>query len=55
MSNLSLDNEKFAFAVITTHVTESFSSESPHVVTEWTSLLQEYLGKGMCIRRIIVT
>ena len=47
-SNLSLDNEKYAFAITTTHITESFSVESPHEMTEWTTLLQEYLGKGMC-------
>ena len=45
-SNLSTDNEKYAFAVIMTHVTESFSADSPHERTEWTRLLQEYLGKG---------
>ena len=44
-SNLSLDNEKYAFAIITTHVTESFSVESPREMTEWTTLLQEYWEK----------
>ena len=44
--NLSVDNEKYAFAVITTHVTESFSADSPNEMTEWTRSLQEYLGKG---------
>ena len=55
-SNLSLDNEKYAFAIITTHVTESFSVESPREMTEWTTLLQEYLGKGMqvCMYECIV-
>ena len=53
VSNLSLDNERYAFAIITTHITESFSSESPQVMTEWTSLLQEYLGKGKCSNIIV--
>ncbi len=45
--NLKIDNEKYAFAIITTHITECFSTDSPHELTEWIQLLQEYLGKGI--------
>ena len=45
-NNLKLDSEKYVFAIITTHVTECFSTESPQELTEWSQLLQEYLGKG---------
>ena len=44
--NLKLENEKYVFAIITTHITECFSIESPQELTAWRQLLQEYLGKG---------
>lgn len=44
--NLKLDSEKYVFAIITTQVTECFSTETPQQLTEWKQLLQEYLGKG---------
>ena len=49
--NLKLDNEKYVFAIITTHVTECFSTESPQELTDWRQLLQEYLGKGKGMRK----
>ena len=45
-SSLKLDNEKFVFYVITTSVTDCFSADSAEELNEWTTLLQEYLGKG---------
>lgn len=48
--NLKLDNEKYAFAIITTNVTECFSVDSPRELLEWKQILQEYLGKGTYIR-----
>lgn len=44
--NLKLDNEKYVFAIITTNITECFSTETPQDWTDWKQLLQEYLGKG---------
>ena len=44
--NLKIDNERYVCAVITTHATECFSTETPQELTEWKQLLQEYLGKG---------
>lgn len=48
--NLKLDNEKYVFAIITTSITECFSTESPQDLTDWRQLLQEYLGKGKACR-----
>lgn len=45
-TNMKLDSEKYTFAIITNSSTECFSVDSPHEMTEWTKLLQEYLGKG---------
>ena len=46
-NNLRLDGEKYVFAIITTSITECFSVETPQELSEWSKLLQEYLGKGM--------
>ena len=45
-NNLRLDGEKFVFAIITTTITECFSVETPQELSDWSQLLQEYLGKG---------
>jgi len=45
-NNLKLDNERFTFAVITNSATECFSVESPQEMTDWTTAVHEYLGKG---------
>ena len=44
--NLRIDSEKYVFAIITTNMTECFSTESPQDLSDWKQLLQEYLGKG---------
>ena len=45
-STAKVDSEKHVFSIITTSVTDSFSTEGVEDLAEWTSLLQEYLGKG---------
>ena len=45
-STTKMESEKNVFSVITTSVTDSFSTDSSEDLREWTSLLQEYLGKG---------
>ena len=45
-SGVRMDNEKLVFCVITGSVTDCFSTETVEELNEWTSLLQEYLGKG---------
>ncbi len=45
-TNMKLESEKYTFAIITNSSTECFSVDSPHEMSEWTNLLQEYLGKG---------
>ncbi len=45
-NNLRLEGEKYVFAIITTTTTECFSVETPQELSEWSKLLQEYLGKG---------
>ena len=45
-STTKVDSEKHVFSVITTNVTDCFSTESAEEMAEWTTLLQEYLGKG---------
>ena len=45
-TNLRLDSEKYTFAIITSSVTECFSVDSPQELTDWTKVIQEYLGKG---------
>ena len=47
-SNLKLDNEKNAFAIISTNFTDCFSVETPEEMQEWVRVLQRYLGKGGC-------
>ena len=41
-----VDSERNVFSVITTNMTDSFSTDSADDLVEWTQLLQEYLGKG---------
>lgn len=45
--NPRIDNERNIFAVITTKSTDCFSAETPEEMVNWTSILQEYLGKGV--------
>ena len=45
-SAAKVDSEKHVFSIITTSVTDSFSTDGVEDLAEWTSLLQEYLGKG---------
>ena len=47
-SNTKVDSEKNVFSVITTNMTDTFATESGEDLMEWTQLLQEYLGKGVC-------
>ena len=46
-STAKVDSEKHVFSVITTGMTDSFSTDSPEELRDWTVLLQEYLGKGI--------
>ncbi len=43
---LKMDSEKHVFAVISTSVTDCFSTETAEEMFEWCRLLREYLGKG---------
>lgn len=45
--NLKLDSEKYTFGIITSSMTDCFAVETPDELNKWTSLLQEYLGKGI--------
>ena len=45
-SVLKLDGEKHVFAIITTHSTECFATESLASLREWVAVIQEYFGKG---------
>lgn len=58
-NNLRLENELYTFAIITTSATECFSAETPQELTDWTNLIQEYLGKGMnesylCVGQVLI-
>ena len=44
--NLRLDSEKYTFGIISSTMTDCFAVETPDELNKWTSLLQEYLGKG---------
>ena len=46
-TNLKLENEVYTFAIISSSATDCFSTETLQDLTDWTNLIQEYLGKGM--------
>ena len=46
-TNLKLENEIYTFAIITSNATDCFSTDTPKELTDWTNVIQEYLGKGM--------
>lgn len=43
---LKMEGERHAFAIITTHSTECFATDSQEVLQEWSHTIREYLGKG---------
>ena len=45
-STLKVDGEKHVFAIITTHSTECFATESLATLRDWVAIIQEYFGKG---------
>ena len=57
-TNFKLDNEKYLFAIVTNCATDCFSAETPQEMSDWTTVLQEYLGKGdhseqQCLHRTL--
>ncbi|CAI8029348.1 Protein Dok-7, partial [Geodia barretti] len=52
-SAAKVDSEKHVFSIITTSVTDSFSTDGVEDLAEWTSLLQEYLGKELTFGIVI--
>lgn len=48
-TNLKIDGEKNAFAILLTYSTECFTTDSPDELHKWARTLHEYLGKGMLV------
>lgn len=48
-TNFKLDNEKYLFAIVTNCATDCFSAETPQEMSDWTTVLQEYLGKELVL------
>ena len=44
--NMKIDGEKQVLAILTTHVTECFATDSSETLREWRTAIQDYLGKG---------
>ena len=48
-NTMKLDGEKFAFAIITTGITECFAADSAATLQDWSHVIHEYLGKGTIV------